>query len=107
MKRELLVILGLDFLAACKVVDTDIIFSTHSPVPTNFERINIPNATILYYDISGSNENELRDQLDTLGPVGYDGYKGDSTTYYYISWNWDGYGSSLCNLSSATISYTI
>jgi predicted secreted Zn-dependent protease len=69
--------------------------------------VHIPNALIVYYDISGSNESELRAQLDSLGPVGFDGYKGDATTNWDIRWNWPGYGSGSCDLSAATVSYEI
>jgi predicted secreted Zn-dependent protease len=75
--------------------------------PTVSESIDMPNATVVYYDISGSNESELRAQLDALGPVGYDGYKGDATTTWSIGWNWPGHGSDICNLGAVTVSYTI
>jgi predicted secreted Zn-dependent protease len=82
-----------------------------SPSPTvtftTVQPVEISNANIIYYDISGSTEAELRTQLDTLGPVGYDGYKGDATTEWFIHWNWPGYGSSSCDLSAAEISYDI
>ncbi len=69
--------------------------------------VDIPGTTIIYYDISGSTESELRAQLDALGPVGYDGYKGDSTTKWYIQWNWPGYRTNTCDLSAAAVSYDI
>lgn len=81
-----------------------------SPTPVPPVVINpaaIPNANIIYYDISGSTQDELRTQLNTLGPVGFDGYKGDATTNWFIRWNWPGYGTSTCNLSAAIISYDI
>jgi predicted secreted Zn-dependent protease len=69
--------------------------------------VEIPNADVIYYDISGSTETELRAQLNTLGPVGFDGYKGDATTNWFIRWNWPGYGTNTCDLSAAIISYDI
>jgi predicted secreted Zn-dependent protease len=74
---------------------------------TSVGSVYIPNATIVYYDISGSTENELRAQLDARGPVGYDGYKSDATTRWFIRWNWPGYGTRSCNQSAATVSYDI
>jgi len=71
------------------------------------EEIVIPHATITYYDIFGSTESELRAQLDVLGPVDYQGYKGDANTKWFIGWNWPGYGSSSCDLSQASVSYEI
>ena len=61
----------------------------------------------MYYDISGATEADLRAQLNTFGPVGYDGYKGDSTTHWFIGWNWPGYGESSCQQSDVTLSYDI
>lgn len=78
-----------------------------SVAPAIIEPVNIPNANIIFYDISGSTEEDLRAQLDTLGPVGYDGYKGDATTEWFIHWDWPGYGTSSCDLSAAEISYDI
>jgi predicted secreted Zn-dependent protease len=72
------------------------------PAPTA-SPISIPNAELVYYDISGSTAGELRTQLDSLGPRGYDGYKGDATTHWTIHWNWPGYGTSQCDLSAAII----
>ena len=69
--------------------------------------VRIPEATIVYYEIGGSTENELRAQLDELGPVDFSGYKGDAVTEWYISWYWPGYGSEDCNLSEAEVSYTV
>jgi predicted secreted Zn-dependent protease len=78
-----------------------------SAAPEIIEPVDIPNANVIYYDISGSTEDELRAQLNTLGPVGYDGYKGDAATEWFIRWNWPGYGTSSCDLSAAEISYDI
>ncbi len=39
--------------------------------------------------------------------MGYDGYKGDATTNWFIRWTWPGYGSSSCDLSAATVTYEI
>jgi len=69
--------------------------------------VTIPNATVVYYDISGSTENELRDQLDVSGPVGYDAYKGDSTTRWYITWHWPINQDGSCQIDQAIVSYEI
>jgi predicted secreted Zn-dependent protease len=76
-------------------------------LPLTINPVEIPNANIIYYDISGSTQDELRAQLNALGPVGFDGYKGDATTDWFIRWNWPGYGTSTCNLSAAIISHDI
>lgn len=77
---------------------------TPSSIPAALGDVNIPNATIQYYDISGSTEGELRAEMDAQGPVGYDGYKGDATTKWFIDWNWPGYGTNSCDLIQATVS---
>jgi predicted secreted Zn-dependent protease len=78
-----------------------------SPVEVKIEKVDISNATVVYYDITGSTETELRDQLNKLGPTGYDGYKGDATTEWHIHWNWPGYGSDSCDLGAAVITHDI
>lgn len=69
--------------------------------------ISIPNARMQYYDIAGSTEGELRAEMNAKGPVGYDGYKSDATTQWFIGWSWPGYGTSLCTLTAPTVSYQI
>jgi predicted secreted Zn-dependent protease len=101
MKRGLLVSVCLILITACNPAPEDV------ASPTAVGLVDIPNATIVYYDVAGSTENELRAQLDALGPVGYDGYKGDSTTQWIMRWSWPGYGSSSCDLSAAEVTYDI
>jgi len=69
--------------------------------------VDIPNAAIVYYDIAGTTEEELGAQLEALGPMGYDGYRGDATTRWYIRWDWRGYEASDCRLDEAVVSYEI
>ena len=93
--------------SACHDMPSD---SKMEEIPTSLTpmaSLQIPNATITYYDIQGSKIAELRAQLDLLGPVDYDGYKSDATTKWFIFWNWPGYGNRDCHLSQATISYEI
>lgn len=75
------------------------------PQPTATHDLSIPNATIEWYDIQGSTSAELRQQVDTYGPVDDNGERWEAMTYWEISWNWPGYGSADCNLSQATVSY--
>ena len=118
MKRALLVLLSLLLSAACR-------FPSETATPTSESggmspqswvspltsaavgSVNIPNAPLAYYDISGSSEAELRAELNANAPVGYDGYKGDATTNWFIRWDWPGYGSNSCDLSKATVSYEV
>ncbi len=73
----------------------------------SIEEVDIANATFIYYDISGNTENELRQQLDSLSPRGYDNFKADATTNWRINWSWTGYGNSTCDLTSAEVTYNI
>jgi predicted secreted Zn-dependent protease len=80
------------------------------PTPTRIVvepvRIDIANATMIYYELNGSTPDELRAQLNQLGPVDpLDGLHYDARTDWHISWTWPGYGESECDLSRATISY--
>lgn len=67
----------------------------------------MPEAEIVYYDIEGVTEEELRAQLDELGPVDSSGYKGDALVEWFISRDWPGYGTDNCDLSQAQVSYTV
>jgi len=62
---------------------------------------------MIFYDIYGSTEAELRKQLDAKQPVGYDGYRGDATTSWDIRWNWPGRGKNICDLSAATVTLAV
>ena len=100
---------SLILVAACGRASLPASSKTETPPATQTEVApdRIPNATITYYDITGSSADELRTELDRFGPIGYDGYKGDATTQWFIRWNWPGYGESSCDLSQATVSYEI
>ncbi len=39
--------------------------------------------------------------------MGYDGYKGDSTTSWYITWHWATDQSGACQMDQAVVSYEI
>jgi predicted secreted Zn-dependent protease len=66
-----------------------------------------PNATVLYYDITGSTAEELRTQLDILRPSDPNGHRYDAVYRWSIKWKWPGYGQSPCQLHKATASYEI
>lgn len=81
--------------------------ATAATSPTALAQVTIANAKMQYYAIAGSTEGELRAEMNAKGPVGFDLYKGDATTMWYISWNWPGKGTNSCTLSAATVSYQI
>jgi predicted secreted Zn-dependent protease len=102
-RSSLLFSFSLLFLAGCILLPAGIPAQTGTlPVPTAGP-VSIPNAELVYYEISGSTAGELRAQLDSLGPRGYDGYNGDATTNWTIHWNWPGYGTGQCDLSAAVV----
>jgi predicted secreted Zn-dependent protease len=97
------------FLTACRSAPLAVDPNTaRMPLTqTALVSIQIPDATIIYYDIEGASAEGLRTQLNLLGPVGVDGYKGDATTNWFIHWDWPGYGTSDCDVTQAQISYEI
>ena len=104
-KRGFAILLFMVFLLACSGLNVRI--GTPVPAPTAVTDVDIPYAKMIYYDISGSTETELRDQLNALGPVGPDGYHGDALTIWYIRWTWDGYGAEECDLRTVSATYDI
>ena len=66
-------------------------------------------AQISYYEITGSTADQLRAQMTALGPT--DPYDNDlhvdAYSDWFISWNWPGYGSTNCDLSSPSVSYEL
>jgi predicted secreted Zn-dependent protease len=77
------------------------------PLPSPIGTIQIPGANMVYYTIYGSTETELRKQLDAKQPVGFDGYRGDSTTSWDINWTWPGHGKFICDLAGATVTLKV
>lgn len=71
------------------------------PLPT-LVPIEFANATVQFYDVTGSTEQELRRQLTAAGPNGYDAY-----TKWSIRWNWPGRGEKDCRLNEAEVSYEV
>ena len=78
-----------------------------TPLPTAVVAVEIPYAKVAYYDVKGSTETELRDQLNALAPTAPDGTRGDALTLWYVRWTWDGYGTEDCDLRSASATYDI
>jgi predicted secreted Zn-dependent protease len=71
------------------------------PLPTLIP-VEFPHATVQRYDISGSTESEIRDQLNAHRPDGHDAY-----TRWYVHWDWPGRGTAECRLQEAEISYEV
>jgi predicted secreted Zn-dependent protease len=81
--------------------------NTPVPMPTVVTSVEIPDAKMDYYDVSGSTEGEIREQLNALASVDENGYRGDALTSWEIHWMWDGYGTESCDLSSVTATYDV
>ena len=72
---------------------------TESWLPVNHY---FPEGTVLYYDIVGLTADDLRAQMDEIGPIGPDDYKSDAFTLWSIKWGWP-----PCQVDKATASYEI
>ena len=84
--------------------------STASVTPTPIiGRVSIEHVQIVYYDITGSTESEMRKSMDQMRPKDpYDNNRPvDAYTDWYISWNWPGYGTDICDLTAAVVTYKI
>lgn len=73
--------------------------------PTGLE--SLTGVSVEYYDIYGTTADELRSDLSSKYPVGRDGYRGDAATLWDIHWNWNGYGTQNCDLSTVKVEYSI
>lgn len=87
--------------AACAFFQND---GATSPTPLP---VDLAEAVIDYYDIHGDTEDELRLELDRLGPLTDDGHRWDARTEWYIAWRWSKNLDGTCRLSEATVSYEI
>jgi predicted secreted Zn-dependent protease len=67
----------------------------------------VPEANVVYYQIYGTTEAELRSEMDQKRPPEYEGYRGDALTKWDFRWKWSGLGTSKCNLSKARTYYDI
>jgi predicted secreted Zn-dependent protease len=72
-------------------------------------QVSIEHAQVVYYDITGSTVNELRASMDEIGPRdSSDGNKPvDAFVDWHISWTWPGYRTDACELSAASVTYSI
>ncbi|MEM9547931.1 MAG: DUF922 domain-containing protein [Bacteroidota bacterium] len=65
--------------------------------------ISLNDADVHFYDIHGSSARELRDQMNTNGPV-FDGNRFDAVARWNFSWDWPGKGNpNECQLDQASI----
>ena len=139
MKRSIIFVLLAGILAACTQAappptddlpptqaPTIMPTETHTPSPTPTKtprptattrptrtpfigEVIIEHAEIIYYEITGSTESELRKSMNQVRPKDpYDRNQPvDAYTEWFISWNWSGYGKENCDLSTAKVSYAI
>jgi predicted secreted Zn-dependent protease len=61
-----------------------------------------PNATPEFYDVGGSNADEIRVHMNARRSGSYDAF-----TKWSVRWNWPGYGTANCRLQDAEVSYDI
>lgn len=105
MKRFLFAILMFGLLSiACRFSQS----TSTETVPVEAISVQVSNAAMIYYEVSGTTAAELRTQLNQQSPVdSLDGLHYDARTDWYVSWTWPGYGGSDCDLSKASVSYDI
>lgn len=64
--------------------------------------------TLVYYDIVGSTETELKAQLSALAPISQtDGRRHAANTTATYRWSWPGFGSAACNLGASEVTVEI
>lgn len=104
MKRFLFAIMALGISSlACQLSQP-----TATSTPVDAISIQVTNATMIYYEVTGSTADELRIQMNQQGPMDIaEGRHYDSRTDWYVSWTWPGYGTSECDLAKVDISYDI
>jgi predicted secreted Zn-dependent protease len=108
MRKVLFVALVVPLFACQFLQPTPLALSTPPNESRDPIQIEIENATMIYYTITGSTANELRQEMSKLGTLDPDdGLRYDARTDWYISWNWPGYGESECDLSQTSINYDI
>ncbi len=124
MKKVAVFALLFSVLTACSGSPLRIQTSAPSPAPTDtfipapmitptvtafIGQVFIDHAQIIYYGVSGSTADEIRASMDKSRPKDpYDGNRPvDAYTDWYISWSWPGYGTDHCDLSTASVTYTI
>ncbi len=81
--------------------------TTPAPEPAAFGLVAIPRATVVYYDVVGDTADELRAQLDALGPVGSDGERWDAVCNWDYWWSWPAAPGGGCDLAAATVTYEV
>jgi predicted secreted Zn-dependent protease len=67
----------------------------------------IPNLEVRYYTISGVTEQEIRAQLDTLGPTDQFGRRCEAYSFWEINWEWPTLSNGLPDLTRTKSSYYI
>jgi predicted secreted Zn-dependent protease len=80
--------------------------TTAVPTATPLGALEIPNTIIKYYDVVGSTEDELIDQMNKLGPADDSGYRGDGLADTNLTWDWPGKGTSSCQVDKAVVKNT-
>ncbi len=116
--NSLFLILFISTSLACRLFSGPVIQAQDEPAPTEnpplaatpekvIQNVNITNAAIHYYEINGNTEQDLRQQMNEFGPLDDNYQRFDAVTNWYISWNWPGYGTENCDLSTAETGLTI
>lgn len=65
--------------------------------------ISIHGATVAFYEVRGQTAQEIRDQMDALGPCDDSGESYHSRSHSTFRWSWPGYGTTAGDVSKAIV----
>lgn len=65
--------------------------------------ISISGATVAFYEVEGRTAEQIRGQLDSLGPIDETGHPSHAATHWDIRWTWPGYGTPTGEVSRAIV----
>ena len=69
--------------------------------------VEVPGATVAFYKVRGDTPEQVRQQMNELGPIDFSGYVSDAAVYWRIKWYWPGYGTPTGDVSKATVTMRV
>jgi predicted secreted Zn-dependent protease len=79
-----------------------------TPVTGSLDPVKVPNASMSYYEFSGTTKVEMRAQMKSSRPAILNKDRGyDSWTHWQSHWTWPGYGRDACDLSKAKVTLDV
>ena len=82
-------------------------FGFAAPISAQIPLASVPGVTRSYYDVTGSNADQVRAAIDKARPTDpNDGLRVDALTSSHYAWRWPGNGKGGCDLSGAKVTFT-